>query len=101
MASYAAWSYTKERTSLVKFRLTADERQFIHEQAAKACVTVSEFVRRRAMGKRLVSRFDDTVLNELRKLGGLQKHLASEHPQQKDELNRVLNEIIATLKRLG
>ena len=27
-------SYTKERTSLVKFRLTAEERQFINEQAA-------------------------------------------------------------------
>lgn len=94
-------SYTKERTSLVKFRLTAEERQFIDEQAAQACVTVSEFVRRRAMGKRLVSRFNDTVINEIRKLGGLQKHLASKHPQQRDEFNRVLNEIVATLKRLG
>ena len=94
-------SYSKERTSLVKFRLTAEERQFIDEQAAQACVTVSEFVRRRAMGKRLVSRFDDTVLNELRKLGGLQKHLASKHPQQKDEFDHVLSEILTTLKRLG
>ena len=62
---------------------------------------MSEFVRRHAMGKCLVSRFDDTVLNELRKLGGLQKHLASEHLQQKDEFKRVLSEILTTLKRLG
>lgn len=94
-------TYSKERTILVKFRLTAEERQFIDEQAAEACVTVSEFVRRRAMGKRLVSRLDETVLNELRRLGGLQKHLASEYPKLEPELTQVLQEIRATLKRLG
>ncbi len=90
-----------ERTSLIKCRLTGEERAFIEAQADQAAVTMSEFVRRRAMGKQLISRFDDQVINELRRLGGLQKHLAVHHPAQREEFQAVLGEILALLKRLG
>ena len=53
------------------------------------------------MGKQLISRFDDQVVNELRKLGGLQKHLAAHHPAQREEYQAVHGKIVALLKRLG
>lgn len=60
---------------------------------------MSEFVRRRIIGYRIVSRVEDTLINELRRLGGLQKHLASQLPSQRLDFNAVLKQIVATIKR--
>ncbi len=86
--------------SRIQIRLSASDLATIDEQAAKAAVTRSEFIRRRALGKRLVSRFDDQVLSEIRRLGGLQKHLASTYPAERENSNRLLEEIIVTLRQL-
>jgi hypothetical protein len=90
----------QERTKLVKVRLTPEERSFIEEQADKANLTLSEFVRKRALGKRLVSRFDDKVLNELRRQGGLLKHLAAIYPEQREQLSDLIQQSIITLRKL-
>ena len=89
----------QQRTSRVELRLTPEERGFIEEQAGATGLTISDFLRKRALGKRIVPKADLHLLNEVRRLGGLQKHLASIYPAQKVEFGRVLNEIILFLRR--
>lgn len=83
----------------MELRLTPEERGFIEEQANATGLTISDFLRKRALGKRIVPKADLQLLNEVRRLGGLQKHLASIYPAQKLEFGRVLNEIILFLRR--
>lgn len=70
------------------------------EQCLRTNLTVSEFTRRRLLGKRIVSKADLQLINEIRRLGGLQKHLAAIYPEQKIEFGLVLNEIILFLRRV-
>jgi hypothetical protein len=44
-------------------------------QAEISHLTMSEYIRRRVLGKRVVSQADMAVLAELRRLGGLLKHV--------------------------
>ncbi len=80
-------------------RFTVEECESISEQASACGLTFSEFLRRRALGKRIVPKTDLQKINEIRRLGGLQKHLAAIYPEQKAEFGRVLNEIILFLRR--
>ena len=57
------------------FRLTATEKDFIAAQAQAAGLPASEYVRAIALGNEIRTRADVAVLNELRRLGGLCKHL--------------------------
>ena len=90
---------TQQRTRFVKIRLTEREFEFVQHQSEGASLTLSEYIRRRMLGKRVVSRTDIRLQNEVRRLGGLQKHLAAIYPEQKVEFGRVLNEIILWLRR--
>ncbi|ATD81378.1 MobB mobilization protein [Desulfovibrio sp. G11] len=60
------------------FRLTAEEKKFIHDQAEAAGLPASEYVRALALGYEIRTSTDAAVLNELRRLGGLCKHLYNE-----------------------
>ena len=64
-----------ERPWRVCARLNDEERKRILEQAETSRLTVSEFIRRRALGKQIVPKSDLRILNELRRLGGLLKHI--------------------------
>jgi hypothetical protein len=63
------------RPRRIGVRLSEEERQRIWDQADSSLLSVSEFIRRRALGKQIVSRSDLRVLAELRRLGGLLKHI--------------------------
>lgn len=56
-------------------RLTADEKNFIRQQAEAAGLPASAYVRALAVGNVIRTKTDAAVLNELRRLGGLCKHL--------------------------
>ena len=56
-------------------RLTADEKSFIRQQAEAAGIPASAYVRALATGNVIRTKTDAAVLNELRRLGGLCKHL--------------------------
>jgi hypothetical protein len=89
---------TRLRNRIFRVCLTDEEWHNLSEQADKAALTPSEFVRRRIVGYRVVSRVEDKLLNELRRLGGLQKHLASQLPAQRPEFNAILQQIVTTIK---
>ena len=88
----------QHRTKNRRLRLTLEEDDFIVEQAKAAGLTVSEFMRRRALSKRIVSKADLQLINQVSKLGGLMKHLASVYPEQRLEFGKVLNETILFLR---
>jgi|ERR1039457_2709943 hypothetical protein len=91
----------RERYTL---RLLKTELEQIQTKADQAALTVSEYLRRCALGKRIRSRVSDKAIAELNRLGGLQKHCLAELKQNesnravREELNRTLFAIRAELK---
>jgi hypothetical protein len=65
-------------TSQCNIRLTASEMAEVKEAAEIARITVSEYARRRLLGRRVVANTDLVIINELRRLGGLFKHVHNE-----------------------
>lgn len=62
-------------TKVLNVRITAAERADVLEQAALAGLTVSAYCRRLVLGRVVTARVDTTVIGELRRLGGLLKHV--------------------------
>lgn len=61
--------------SVIRVRVTAADRAHICRQAEAACLTVSEYIRRCATERVILSRTDDVMIRELRRIGGLLKHI--------------------------
>ncbi len=68
-------SEQRKKTVSLKVRLEPSESDSIREKARDAGVTVSEFFRAAALGRKTRSTVDAQVINELRRLGGLQKKI--------------------------
>ena len=63
-----------ERKLRIALRVSEEEALEIKGQAEASHLTLSEYGRRRLLGKRVISQVDMNVLAELRHLGGLLKH---------------------------
>lgn len=61
--------------AVVNVRLTASEKDKLKEDADLAGLSVSELVRRRYFGRPVVANADAVMLKELRRVGGLLKHI--------------------------
>jgi hypothetical protein len=98
-------SESRKRTKNVPVRWTPEELDEVLEKAALANATFAEFVRASALGKRVVGKNDRQLVNELRRLGGLQKHLAQQSGGRVGpwarEYATLLREIYEAIKRLG
>ncbi|MCA8005160.1 plasmid mobilization protein [Burkholderia cenocepacia] len=62
-------------TEKIAVRLTADEKAHLRDDAELAGVSVSELVRRRYFGRPIVANTDMVMVRELRRIGGLLKHI--------------------------
>lgn len=62
----------------IDIRVTREERQEIQEQAEASGLSVSEYVRRRTLGRRVDSVVEVRMLSELRRQGGLLKKVFNE-----------------------
>ena len=82
--------------SRFELRLTRSERAELEEAADIGGVSVSELVRRRALGRTVHSASDLTMIRELRRLGGLQKHAINKFLTRPE----ITGECIATIKAL-
>ena len=65
-------------SAVVNVRLTTAEKAALKEAADLAGLSVSEYVRRRALGRAVLAQADAVTIKELRRLGGLVKHLHNE-----------------------
>jgi hypothetical protein len=93
-------------TSEIHIRLTSNEKDILHLQAEKAGLTLSEYLRRCSLNKRIHSRVSDKAIARLSSLCGLQKHLLMQItglPEEgilRSELNSILAGITATLRTI-
>ncbi len=80
----------------VTFRVSEKDRKDLVEQASAAGLSVSAYIRRRALGHPVLSRADAAMIRELRRQGGLIKHYSlSGSPSSKEAVEALRN--IATL----
>lgn len=59
----------------LRLRVTASDREHINKHAEAAGLTVSEYLRRCALRRVIMSRTDDMMVRELRRIAGLLKHV--------------------------
>lgn len=64
--------------AVINVRLTLVEKARLKEDADLAGLSMSELVRRRYFGRPIVASADAVMLKELRRIGGLLKHLHNE-----------------------
>jgi hypothetical protein len=90
----------------MEFRITEEEKAIIRDQADRASLTMSEYVRRTALNKRILSTMDQKAAGELARLGGLQKYLLRQIkglPNEEDlreGLNSTLLAVINAVREL-
>jgi len=77
-AEYEKTTRFSQKTRKVTFRLSESEYERISDDIAVCGLTVSSLVRKRLLGIRVASHADIAVLSELRRLGGLLKHIHNE-----------------------
>jgi uncharacterized protein (DUF1778 family) len=65
--------------AVVNVRLTSSEKQMLKSDAELAGIGMSELVRSRYFGKQIIANADAVMLRELRRIGGLLKHLHNEN----------------------
>ncbi|MBQ7262096.1 MAG: MobB mobilization protein [Synergistaceae bacterium] len=66
------------KTKRIHFRMTEQEHLAVETAASVAGVSVSEYMRRRALGHRVAAKADLAILSELRRLGGMLKMIHNE-----------------------
>ena len=86
---------------VVNIRLTATEKAALKEQAAAAGLTISQYGRRRLFGRPVIAQADTAVLRELRRLGGLLKHLHNQGGTSAGETAGALQALRAYASKLA
>jgi hypothetical protein len=66
------------RRAVLNIHVAATERKAVVEQARACGLTVSSYCRSLILGRVVTSRTDLVTVNELRRLGGLLKHIHNE-----------------------
>ena len=88
-------------TEHINIRVTPKERIQIQEQAEISGLTVSEYSRRRISGCYIPSKIERGMLYELRRQGGLLKHLFNEaQGMYSENFSDALNSVNLFIKKL-
>jgi hypothetical protein len=64
--------------AVINVRLTSAEKAKLKEDADLAALSMSELIRRRYFGRPIIANADAVMLKELRRIGGLLKHVHNE-----------------------
>ncbi len=95
----------EKKDTQYRIRMTQQEKQEIVLHAKLCGLSMAEYVRRSSLKKRIHSKVDLYAINELRRLGGLQKHLANTTTENTEEFRaeyiRILRSIEETILWLG
>jgi hypothetical protein len=88
--------------AVVNVRLTTAEKARLLEDAAIAGLTISALSRRRLLGRRVVANVDAALIRELRRLGGLLKHVHVESAGvYSDQTSDALRSVRAAIEQLS
>jgi hypothetical protein len=87
-------------TSRIDIRVTDEEKTTFVEQANRAALTLSEYIRRAALRIRIRSRIHADAISALNRLGGLQKHCLEQLKMigNDSDLRRELNITLAAIR---
>ena len=85
----------------VTFRVSEKDRKDLAEQASAAGLSLSEYIRRRAMGHPVLARSDAAMIQELRRQGGLIKHFALSGFLSSKEAVEAFRSITKLVKKFG
>lgn len=92
----------QKKTTNLLIRLTPSEKGNVRQHASDAGLTVSEYLRRRITGRRIVSAADNKMINELRRIAGLMKHIHNESGgAYRDLTAKAIGEVTNAIKRIG
>ncbi|MEV9638793.1 plasmid mobilization protein MobA [Burkholderia pseudomallei] len=87
---------------LPPIRCYEDEEALVREKARDCGTSVGQFVLAAALGRRTRAKIEAHILNELRRLGGLQKHLFNEGGGMlSNEYAAILVELREAIARIG
>ncbi|KVO97962.1 NTP pyrophosphohydrolase [Burkholderia ubonensis] len=87
---------------LPPIRCYEDEEALVLERARDCGMSVGQFVLAAALGRRTRTKIEAHILNELRRLGGLQKHLFNEGGGMlSKEYAAILVELREAIARIG
>ncbi len=87
-------SETRRKCKLVMVRVTPEDFEALGQRAKDAGLTLPEYLRSCGMSRQIKSAVEAQVVNELRRLGGLQKHLFKEGGGQ---LSKEYSEVLVAL----
>lgn len=89
----------------VTIRLTQTEKNILIEEADLAGLTTAELIRRRYFGKPIIAATDAATIRELRRTGGLLKHIFNQSDANNQKLGTeiltTLNEVRECIKRIA
>lgn len=89
-------------TAVVNVRLTPGEKARLKDDASLAGLSVSDLVRRRYFGRPIVASTDLLMVRELRRLGGLLKHIHNESKgTYSKETSAALREVQRYIRRMA
>jgi len=93
---------TEKKIGRLTVRFRSGELEELSNQAEACGLSVSELIRRKALGKHVVSVIDSKMLSELRRIGGLIKHLFNEtNGLYRQKTSALLDELHAAAVRVG
>lgn len=79
-----------------RFRTDTETARYIREDAQIAGMSVGRYLRHKISGQHVSSKYDLQLLNELRRQGGLLKHLA----YNGIDTNEALEAVIRTMRKI-
>lgn len=95
-------SETRQKTAHIMVRVSPDEKEALIEKARDCGMLPPAYLRACGLGRQTRSKMEAHILNELRRLGGLQKHLFNEGKGiGSKEYSEVLVVLKDTVRQIG
>lgn len=93
-------SESRQKGKVINLRCTEEEATLLKEKAKAAGISTSDFLRRSALNRKIVTRTDQRLMNELLRLGGLQKHLFNQmQDNMTTDLSKQFSEVLVEVKK--
>ncbi|PHM37643.1 hypothetical protein Xmau_03861 [Xenorhabdus mauleonii] len=90
-------SENRNRTALLpSIRCFPEEKEAVKKKAESAGLSIGAFMLRSALGRRMEAKCDTELVMELRRLGGLQKHLFKEG---EGVLSKEYSEVLVSIQK--
>lgn len=101
------WKFKEPLNHIIKIRCTSEERKYFHEMAMSSGLSISDVLRRKLLGLKIPDKTHLFILyavknleGQVRKIGGLIKHIYSESPEYSEATSLLLREQEMALKEI-